>query len=419
MELTIEGLIKEAQDGAKAKFANKVHAELHSDEMTKLAEHSPLVKLAMDSSFAGFRTRYFEKTAAPGVGGLMGWLGKEGVKRIGIGAGIGAVGGAIANKDDMMGGALKGGILGGAAGAGYHQFQGMKSGVRGFQSAFANKAATPEWAAAKATEGSLHQATTRLGAVARNAGHIKDRGVNTMSKQLREFSEVVKTHGADSPQARAILHGNISAETANPLFKGVVGQNGLLGQLDRAKITHNLGAAPTPKTWNPTTWFKRSGVSKSETKRISEAFGESNLNRAQGRAANLEKDVAGWRDQGRHQEGVARLKDASNSLDASEKTLASSVPVAPVKEVLKKGKGEKTPDFLARGAKVDTQHVADLAAHGTKVKAFGELEKTHEGLLQEYANQSRAMKGAFPVPPDPYRPLTGRKLIDASPFPAL
>lgn len=145
MTRTAEDIIKEAEQKVqqnKVDSLEKKASEVAEDMITqrtntqfeKLASESPLVKLAMDNEEDIFATKSFrvssclEKVAAPAsaVGGFLAkMMANNGARNIAIGAGIGAGGGMLANKDDRMGGALKGALLGGAAGAGVSAFKSM------------------------------------------------------------------------------------------------------------------------------------------------------------------------------------------------------------------------------------------------------------------------------------------------------
>ena len=152
MTLTADEIIKEAEltvQKNNASFLEKKASEVASDmtrqrkqtELEKIAEYSPLIKLAIESDHDIFTAKSFQahsslEKIALGPGALTaseGFLSKllagEGAKRIAIGAGIGAGTGLLAgNKDDRMGSAIKGGILGAAGGAAYHHFGGFKAG---------------------------------------------------------------------------------------------------------------------------------------------------------------------------------------------------------------------------------------------------------------------------------------------------
>ena len=151
MTLTPDDIIKEAERTVQAKTQDtfeKKASEVATDMMNqrdkvmleKLAEESPLVKLAMESEEDIFTTKDFkvnsclEKVALAipsGLGQAAGgflqkMMANNGARNIAIGAGTGALAGAVAgDKDRKFSSAIKGGLLGGVAGAGVSAFKSL------------------------------------------------------------------------------------------------------------------------------------------------------------------------------------------------------------------------------------------------------------------------------------------------------
>ena len=163
MSLTAEQVIKEAEltvqrssaDGIEKKandMTNDLIKQRETIQLEKLASESPLIKLACENNGDFFTTKSFkvngclEKIAAPGGSAVTGFLQKmmanNGARNIMVGAGLGAGAGLIAGpKDDRFGSAIKGGLLGGVAGAGVSAYKAIGQGASGVQGNFANRLA--------------------------------------------------------------------------------------------------------------------------------------------------------------------------------------------------------------------------------------------------------------------------------------
>ena len=188
MTLTADEIIREAElsvqlsqevqiEKKASEAADDMINQRSMKEIEKIAEDSPLIKLAMESEEDFMQTKSFkvnfclEKVAAP-TGAVAGFLQKmmanNGARNIMVGAGVGAGSGLIFGpKDDKFGAVLKGGLLGGLGGAGVSAYKSLgnaggllgTSGVKGIAPVVSRTRSVP----ATETNALLSKVNTRLG----------------------------------------------------------------------------------------------------------------------------------------------------------------------------------------------------------------------------------------------------------------
>jgi hypothetical protein len=315
MTLTADEIIKEAEQLVQQK--EKVNIEKKASEaaedminqrdykdLEKIAESSPLVKLAMEKNHF-LATKSFkdsmclEKVATDSKIAMkfLRSLGtSEAGKRIAIGAGIGAGTGLLASRpEDRMGGAVKGALLGGLGGAAYHVYKGLPKATGADNvSRWLGKEAPVSGTARE-------QALQRLGKTS-DSLNANAKAKSTLSRGLASGETAIK---ADAFGGRRLNEANDAIRRANSLTVGsqehtqaVQKMKDLTGQYAPGKQW--FGLSGKYKEISDTPLLSRFGIGNSATK-LQQEHASTYMSKAKSGLGVLDKRLAGIEGKGQAQ----------------------------------------------------------------------------------------------------------------------
>ena len=262
MTLKPEDIIKEAElklqhkasdqlEKKAGEVADDMIKQREKNDLEKLAETSPLIKLAMETEGDIFKSKSFrlnsciEKIAAPDLGKagkfLQTMMQNNGARNIAIGAGLGAGAGLVAgDKDKKFSSAIKGGLLGGLSGASVSAYKslgtfGQSNRTKELISRYPNVASRTRTVSADPTNAVLERTRKVLPRMGEHAQEVAGRHTNLVASHIGDARAALQL-GQKDLYHQALDQGRAKLQS---MISSVQGQ-GLQGLLHQREIEKTL-----------------------------------------------------------------------------------------------------------------------------------------------------------------------------------
>jgi hypothetical protein len=250
-ELEIQHRTSDQLEKKAVEVANDMISKRYNVSLEKIAETSPLIKLAMESDTDIFNTKTFrlntciEKIAAPvGLGQQAGsfiksMMANNGARNIAIGAGLGAGAGLVAgDKDKKFSSAIKGGLLGGLGGASVSAYKslgtfGQSNRTKDLLSRYQNVASRTRTVSADPTNAVLGRTRSALTRMGEHAQEVAGKHTNLVASHIGDARSALAL-GQKDLYHQALDQGRSKLQSMTSNVQGQ-GLQGLVHQRDIEK----------------------------------------------------------------------------------------------------------------------------------------------------------------------------------------